>query len=63
MMNLSMRKNISAPWYKRVLTTGLTVVPPHQEGRTLLCHRYFSDPPTPAAPPTVARMMPAFDCC
>lgn len=26
MMNLSMRKNISAPWYKRILTTGLTVV-------------------------------------
>ena len=26
MMNLSMRKNMSAPWYKRMLATGLTVV-------------------------------------
>jgi general secretion pathway protein D len=26
MMNLSMRKNMSAPWYKRILATGLTVV-------------------------------------
>jgi general secretion pathway protein D len=26
MMNLFMRKTVSAPWYKRILTTGLTVV-------------------------------------